>query len=587
MRYGRKTDETRGVRIRILIVGLFFSALYLVVAGRVVYLQAFCGDMLAGEASREYQKTRVTTGKRGTIYDRNRMEMAVTIDTVSVGVHPAAMAGAGKKVDALAKALGLKAGDVRRQVASGKSFAWLKRNVSPAEAAAVRQVELAPGAVAFIPERQRVYPSKTLAAQVIGFSGIDGNGLEGLEFAYDPFLKGRSARRTIVKDARGHDLYTEGGADVADSGGNSLVLTIDGAVQCIVETVLEETALAHEAASGMAVVMDPRNGEVLAMANYPLFNPNAFSRYDRRWWRNRAVADAFEPGSTMKVFLAAAALEAGVCKPDTAVFCEDGKYRIYTNLIHDTKPHGWLSLAQIVQFSSNIGAAKVGEMIGRQGLWEALSRFGFGQETGVNCAGETRGMLADYGRWTPIDTAAIAFGQGVSVSAIQLVTALSAVANGGILMKPYVVKAIVDGRGDVIRLYGAAQGRRVISEKTARTVANIMETVTSEDGTGTLAAIKGYTVCGKTGTAQKHNEAGGYTENEFISSFMGFAPKTSPRIAVLVVLDAPRKHHYGGVVAAPAFRRIAYEVLSYLGVPPDAPDQRDSIMVSIPVEVAG
>ena len=586
MRYGRKNDETKGIRLRILIVGLIFSALYLVVAGRVIYLQAFCGDMLAGEASREYQKVRVTTGKRGTIYDRNRMEMAVTIDTVSLGMHPGAMIDAGKKVDALAKTLGINAGEIQKQIVSGKSFVWLKRNVLPAEVDEVRQIGLNKGAIAFVPERQRVYPNKALGAQLIGFVGIDETGLEGLEYAYDPFLSGRSTQRTIIKDAIGRDLYSEE-IDASGSGGNNLVLTIDGTVQCIVETVLEETVLAHEAVSGMAVVMDPRTGEVLAMANYPFFNPNAFSRYDRRWWRNRTVTDVFEPGSTMKVFLAAAALEAGVCTPDTVFFCEDGKYRVYKNLVPDTKAHGWLSLGQIVQFSSNIGAVKISEVVGRQGLWESLRRFGFGQETGVNCSGETRGILADYARWTPIDTGAIAFGQGIAVSPIQLLSALSAIANGGVLMKPYVVKAIVDEGGNTIRQYGVSQGRRIISRETAQAVGGIMETVTAVDGTGKMAAIKGYTVCGKTGTAQKHNEEGGYNEDEFIASFMGFVPKKDPRIAVLVVLDAPRKSHYGGVVAAPAFRRIAYEVLSYLGVPPDFQEDRGKMMVAIPAEVNG
>ncbi|ABW68596.1 peptidoglycan D,D-transpeptidase FtsI family protein [Desulfosudis oleivorans] len=586
MRYGRKTDETKGIRIRILVVGLIFSALYLVVGARVIYLQAFCADMLAGEASREYQKVRVTTGKRGAIYDRNNMEMAVTIDTVSIGMHPGVMINAEDKVNDLAAALGVKAGEIRKQIASGKSFVWLKRNVMPAEADAVRRIGLDRGAIAFVPERQRVYPNKTLAAQVIGFSGIDEKGLEGLEYTYDASLRGLKVERTIIKDAIGRDLYTEDG-DAGGSSGNSLVLTIDGTIQSIVETVLEETARTYEAASGMAVVMDPRTGEVLAMANYPFFNPNAFSRYDRRWWRNRTVTDAFEPGSTMKIFLAAAALEAGVCTPDSVFFCEEGKYRVYKNLVHDTKAHGWLSLGQIVQFSSNIGAVKISEMIGRQVLWESLHRFGFGQETGINCSGETQGRLADYARWTPIDTGAIAFGQGISVSAIQLVTALSAVANDGVLMKPHVVKAVVDENGSVVRQYGVTQGRRIISRETARTVTDIMETVTAVDGTGKMAAIKGYTVCGKTGTAQKYNAEGGYAEDEFLASFMGFVPKVDPRIAVLVVLDAPQKHHYGGVVAAPAFRRIAYEVLSYLGVPPEFEKDRGKMMVSIPGEVNG
>jgi len=281
----------------------------------------------------------------------------------------------------------------------------------------------------------------------------------------------------------------------------------------------------------------------------------------------------------MKVFLAAGSIESGLCTPDSAFFCEEGKYQIYDNYIHDSHEHGWLTMREIIKYSSNIGAVKISERIGRKNLWETLRRFGFDSRPDIECPGGTDGMLSFYTNWTVIDTGAIAFGQGVSASAIQLVTAVSAIANGGLLVKPYVVGSVVEPGGRIVRHREREIVRRVISERTAQYLKEMMAEVTSEGGTGEKAAIEGYLICGKTGTAQKLNDQGCYTDKDYIASFLGFAPGSNPRIAVLVVVDSPKKGYYGGVVAAPAFRKIVHETLNYFGVPPETDHSRRNLMV--------
>jgi cell division protein FtsI (penicillin-binding protein 3) len=287
----------------------------------------------------------------------------------------------------------------------------------------------------------------------------------------------------------------------------------------------------------------------------------------------------------MKIFSAAAAIESGSCTSNTIFFCENGKYRIGKNIVHDTHSHGWLSLQQIVKYSSNIGAVKVGEMIGAKSLYKMLNDFGFGIKTGIDCPGETAGSLAPYHRWSKIDAAAISFGQGISVSAIQLATAASAIANNGILMKPYIVQAITDMNGRIIKNSSPCNVRRVISPETALTVRRIMKSVITNGGTGVNANLDGYSVCGKTGTAQKTDEKGKYAKGKYVASFIGFAPAEKPEVTILVIIDEPQKQHYGGIVAAPAFGKIAYETLNYMNVPTN--NRTDRLTVSIGNEVRG
>jgi cell division protein FtsI (penicillin-binding protein 3) len=570
-----KARPDHKVKTRMLFVGIGFFLLMTAISAKAVYLQVFCGGWLSQKAADQYEQSLVTLGKRGTIYDTNQQAMAVTIGATSVAAYPARIKDTAHTAKALASALKLKRRSLQRCLASSKSFVWVKRQVTPKEAEAVAQLKL--DGIDFIPEHSRYYPQKTMAAQLIGFAGIDGHGLEGLEFYYDKELKGPVQHSTVLKDAfgRGFNYSKKSPPRLA---GDNLVLTVDVTIQYITEKALEEAVKMSTARSGMAVVMNPKSGAVLALAHYPFFNPNAFTAYHREEWRNRAVTDPFEPGSTMKIFSMAAALESGKCTPNTIFFCENGTYMVGRHTIHDTSPRGWLSLQQIVKYSSNIGAVKVSELIGPQALFGTLGGFGFGQRTQIDCPGETAGSLAPFKHWSQMDASAIAFGQGLSASAIQMITAASSIANDGILMQPFVVRAITDQNGRVLKTFQPRVLRRVVAPETARTLRRIMTTVITDGGTGTEAALEGYTACGKTGTAQKIDQQGTYAEGKYIASFIGFAPAEQPEVAILVVVDEPVNDHYGGVVAAPAFRKIAQETLNYLNVPPSI--KRDRLTAS-------
>jgi cell division protein FtsI (penicillin-binding protein 3) len=580
MRYSRKKSKPAKIKNRILLVGIFFSLLYAGIAARAVYLQVYCRDMLASKAFGEYTRTYVTSGKRGTIYDRNHTELAVTIDATSIGIHPSLIPNANEIAPRLARTLNMETKAVKGKLASRQPFVWLQRTVTGDAVEAVRQLGLPAEAVAYVPEQKRVYPNNSLAAQLIGFTGIDGNGLEGIEFTWDEYLRGSSVRQTVLMDAKQRRL----GAGEEIPGcvdGHNVVLTIDGAIQYIAETALEKAVVDSDAAHGMAIVMDPHTGEILAMANYPFFDLNRFGGYQRDLWRNRVVADAFEPGSVMKVFLAAGSIESGLCTPDSVFDCENGAYRVHGHTINDTHRHGLLTVREIIKISSNIGAVKISEKIGRKALWETLRNFGFSTKPEVECPGNTEGRLSYYSQWTDVDMSAIAFGQGIAASAVQLVTAVSAIANGGLLMKPYVVSSVVSPDGQVARRRDREIVRRVISENTAEQLKEMMAGVTTEGGTGVNAAVEGYSVCGKTGTAQKLDKAGGYSNRDYVSSFLGFAPQNNPRIAVMVVVDSPRKAYYASVVAAPAFRKIVHETLNYFGVLPETDPTGKNLIVQV------
>ena len=558
-------DPKKYVRMRTTLVGIAIAAFLATIGAKAVYLHVVRGSWLSQKAVSQVERSLKSQGRRGTIYDAKLRELAVSIDVTSIGVSPSAIGNKGATAAALAGALKVNLKTLRRKLASKKSFVWIKRHVPPRDVQAVKALDLA--GIEFVGERSRFYPYRTLAAQVLGFSGVDGNGLEGLEYYFDHRLRGAEKELTVRRDALGRGFESGDQRYTRDDGSN-LILTIDRRIQFLAEKALEEAVLKHTARSGMAVVMAPASGAVLAMAHYPFFNPNDFRSHDRELWRNRSITDPFEPGSTMKIFSAAAALEHGGYTANSIFYCENGAYRIGKNTVHDTKKHGWLSLQQIVKFSSNIGAVKIGEMIGPQRLYANLQSFGFGSKTGIECPGETPGSLAPFRQWTRIDAGTIAFGQGVSVSALQLASATAALANDGVLMKPYIVQAVTDQNGKLLRSFGPRKLRRVVSVQTARTVARMMQSVISEDGTGPLAALDGYTAAGKTGTAQKIDETGNYARGKYIASFVGFAPVEKPRVVILVLVDEPGEQHYGGTVAAPAFKKIALGTLDLLNVPP-------------------
>ena len=566
-------------KMRILLVGILFLAAFAAIAAKAIHLQIYQSHWLSQIASDQYERSLTTSGKRGIIYDRNGRAMAVSIEVTSIAAFPGRVKDIRATAEALAGKLNLSARKIQHKLALNKNFTWIKRQTTAKETRTVRDLKLS--GIEFVQEYNRYYPNTTLAAQALGFTGLDGKGLEGIEFYYNRQLRGIRNQSKVFKDALGNGYRTEN-EQLADVSGHNLVLTIDGNIQYIAENALMEAVDRYSADSAMAIVMQPRTGAVLAIAHHPTINPNSYMKFDRSLWRNRTVTDPFEPGSTMKIFSAAAALEYGNIKHDTLFFCENGTYKIGKNVVHDIGKHGWLSLQQIIKFSSNIGAVKISKKVGAKTLYRTLQTFGFGTKTGIDCPGETTGSLSHYSNWSDMDIGAISFGHGIAVSAVQLISAVSAIANGGILMKPYIVKEILDPMGHPVQSIKPTQVRRVISARTARIVRNILKTVITEDGTGVNAALDRYSVCGKTGTARKIDEEGRYSNNKHIASFVGFTPAENPEIAILVIIDEPKKDHYGGVVAAPVFKKIAQQTLNYLNVPPEADTTKFRVSIGIP-----
>jgi cell division protein FtsI (penicillin-binding protein 3) len=574
--------ERNYIKIRILLVGFFFLAMFAAIGTKAVQLQIYRSPWLSKKASDQYEKAMPAAGKRGIIFDRHRREMALSIKVTSIAAYPAQVKDPRATADALRKVLQMDAGTLKRKLVSKKSFVWIKRQTTAKAAKAVKDLEL-PG-LDFVEEYSRFYPNTTLAAQALGFTGLDGTGLEGLEFYYDQHLKGASRQLTVFKDALGNEFSPQS-QQMIDNSGRNLVLTMDSNIQYITESALEEAGKRFAARSALAIVMQPRTGAILAISHYPIFNPNAYSEFDKSLWRNRAITDPFEPGSTMKIFSAAAALEHGEVTPSTIFYCENGSYRIGKNVVHDIHRYGWLSLEQIIKYSSNIGAVKISEKIGAKKLYDTFRHFGFGEKTGIDCPGETAGSLAHFKSWSDIDTGAISFGHGIAVSAIQLITAVSAIANDGVLMKPYIVQEITDQNGRPLNRFQPQRIRQVVSPQTANILKEIMQTVLSEGGTGVNAALDGYSVCGKTGTARKLGRDGKYSQDKHVASFIGFTPADHPEIAVLVVIDEPKETYHGGTVAAPVFKKIAQETLNYLNVPPQ--NGPTKFRVSLGTEVNG
>lgn len=565
-----KDTREKWAKIRIRMVGGLFALFFVATSCRAFYLQIIKKDDWARLAEKQHQKVVPLTPARGTIYDSTGSALAVSIEVDSCFAEPVAITDARGAAAKLAPLLGMPVEDLAKKLAVKRSFIWLRRQVTPELVRKIQALHI--DGIGFVKETRRFYPNSAVAAHVVGFTGLDPKGLEGIELKYNSLILGNTGYLVTERDALGRDIALKGTIIKKASKGYNLTLTLDKNIQYLAEKELAKAVTQSRAVGGMALVMDPRTGKILAMASYPTFNPNAFRMYPHDALRNRVVADSFEPGSTMKVFLLAAALEDKVVGPNDSIHCEYGSYAIGGRVIHDTHKYGALSVTEVLKYSSNIGVAKIGSRMGPERVNTSLKNFGFGEKTGIELPGEVVGYLRDRSRWMPIDLATISFGQGVSVTALQLVSAVSAIANGGLLVKPYVVDNISDGNGTVVQQYSPQIRRRVISSRTAQAMAKMMEQVAGEGGTGLNAAVDGYRVAGKTGTAQKVDPlTRGYSASKRTASFLGFVPAEQPRLTILVVIDEPKTSSYGGVVAAPAFREIAFQSLCYLKVPPTVP----------------
>ncbi len=554
-------------KIRIIFLSCLLFFCFVLILGRMFQLQVLKKEQLYKLAAQQQHVQIPLVPKRGTVYDGNGNELAVSIEVDSVCADARKVVDVEKTASELASILQIDRKELKQRLKSHRAFEWVQRKISSKEAEQIKALQL-PG-IFFLKENRRFYPNSQLAAHLIGFVGLDSKGLEGIEFQYDALLSGDNRVWAAARDALGREIAMGKVPFEKEDHYRNIVLTIDKPIQHITETELDRGVEKWGAKGGMAIAMDPMTGKILAMASYPTFNPSQFIQSRSKSWRNGAVSDVFEPGSLFKVFLAAAALEEHVVRPSDSFFCENGSYAVYDRTIHDTSKRGWLTFQQIIKFSSNIGASKVGEKMGKERFYRYISAFGFGEKTGINLPGEGKGILRHPRYWPPVALDTISFGQGISVTGIQLITALSAIANGGFLMKPYVVEKIMNEKGEAVQSFQPETIRKVVSGETAKTVTMLLKATTEKGGTGEGAVPAGYEVAGKTGTAQKVDSLlGGYSENRYISGFMGFAPAEAPKLVLLVVIDEPQGGNYGGVVAAPIFKAIMENVLPYLQVVP-------------------
>jgi cell division protein FtsI (penicillin-binding protein 3) len=553
------------LRARVLILAALLLVAFGSLTGRLAWLQVVKRTELAQLAERQYSRTVVLHAQRGPILDRQGTPLATSTPTESLYVQPRSVGDPVRVTARLAPLLGLPPAEVHAVLTSSRSFVWLRRKLPPAVAAEVRALR-EPG-LGLLPEPLRLYPNRELAAQVVGFEGVEG-GLEGIERTFDVELAGTPGKAIVGRDALGREVTAPQMLE-SPQPGHGVMLTIDRTIQYVAERELDAAYRRTGAKSAMAVVLDPRTGEVLAVAIRPTFNPNVFlAAPSRDAWRNRAVTDPFEPGSTFKVILAAAALEERVVRPDDLIYGENGSFTIAKTTIHDWKKYGWMTFSEVLQNSSNVGSIKVGLTLGRDRYYRYMSAFGFGAATGVGLPGESRGLLRAPGRWSLLSLPTMSIGQEVSVTALQLVAAFGAVANGGTLMRPRIVRATFDAEGRELRRFEPEPVRQVISPATARMLTRMLVKAV-DTGTGHNAAIAGYPVAGKTGTAQKLDPVTRrYSRAPGVLSFVGWAPADEPRFVMLVILDEPKNASWGSEVAAPVFAAVGREILRYLDVVP-------------------
>ena len=558
-------ESRKWLKFRIVTLLVFFLILFIALISRAFQIQVLSGNMLKTLAEKQHIKTLQIEPERGIIFDRNGEKLAASMMAHSVYADPSKINDPAEVADKVAPILNIDRSTVVRKISGSKNFCWLARKIPPEQASKIEALNM--DGIFLIKEPKRFYPNGELAGRLVGFVGLDYTGLEGLELKYDNYLRATSEKLTWARDARGNRLYPRiEKAVTQQEEGYNLILTIDNRIQHIVESNLTEAITSKGAKGGFIIVMDPKTGEILALADQPGFDPNKFSNYNLGKGKNKAITDCFDPGSTFKPFLAAAALEEGIVKENDRFYCENGTYKVSDRVFHEAnrKKYGSLTFHDILKYSSNIGCIKVSERLKKEKFYQYITQFGFGAKTGIDLPGEVSGLLRMPQNWTKVDASTIAFGQGVSVTAIQLITALSAIANNGLLMKPHIVRAVVDKQGRVIKKFEATPVRQAISPKTAKRLTAILKDVVGDDdGTGARAHIVNVAVAGKTGTSQKFDfSRRAYSSEKVRTSFMGFFPADDPHIAILVTLDEPQRDKWGGLAAAPVFKNIGEQILT-------------------------
>lgn len=554
-------SRTDSGRLKLAGVALTFAFIWLLLWGRAAYVQVFLGPKLSNAAGKQNLATEFELGERGRIYASNNALLATSVESKSVYASPVEIQDAAATAQTLAQILGSPKKNLERDLGSSKGFVWVKRQVDDNEAQAIQKANL-PG-VHLTSEFRRMYPNRHLAGQVLGFVDVDGKGLEGIEGLFDERMAGGRAKFVVQRDASGRRLYLDDQGKEMNIKGQDVRLTLDTVVQDAAEQALSDAVLKFNGRSGMAIVVRVDTGDILALAHYPFFNSNNPAESKASARRNRAATDIFEPGSTLKVFTMAAALEQKVIDPNKIFDCENGRWTLRGKTIRDTHPYRWLSANRVLRYSSNIGTAKIGLSLGAQPLYTALRKVGFGERPGLGLPSESPGMLRQPKDWSEFDLATISFGQGIGVTGLQIAKGYLAIANKGV---PKPLRLVLDPPQPA----PTEAPERVFSSITAEAVLSMMREVVEEDGTGKVARIPGVTMAGKTGTAQKVGGAAGKGYGEgIVASFVGLVPAEKPEFLFLVAVDEPTPVTFGGIVAAPAVREIAIKTLSYYGKLPE------------------
>ncbi len=556
-------------RKRFLFIHLAVALVFPIISVQVIRLAVQNHAFLTQFANRQQNLVIEMPPERGAILDRNFKEFASNLKVPSIYASPRFMTQKerSKLTGQVMQTLGLSRKFVLERLGRNKAFVWLKRRVTMKEADQIRAIKSPNLGITY--ETQRFYPHSEMLAHVLGFCNIDNKGVEGLELLHQEKLQGRMGFRYTKRDAMGREMVALEKKLVPAVNGHTLILSIDQHIQYLTEKALDDAFRKYRAAGGVAIVMDPKTGAIFAMASRPSFDPNRVSASGEANRRNRAITDIFEPGSVFKIITAAAALNEGKVTLQDKFNCENGQWRPRpSRVIHDVHPYGALTFPEVLINSSNIGTVKIAMRLGERTLYDYVRRFGFGEKTGIDFPGEVSGILRPVEQWSKFSITSIPFGQEVAATGIQMLRAISVLANGGYLVRPYLLEEVRDQNGVAFFKHEPAFSEPVIKPETARMMAEILERVVT-DGTGKNAAINGIRVAGKTGTSQKLNPGGGYSHSSFIGSFIGYAPVEDPMLAMIVSLDNPRPYYYGGTVAAPVFREVIEGSLVYLGYVPE------------------
>ena len=548
------------VRKRQLGIFLFFLVSLSLLLIRLIYLQVLKHNFYVKIANEQHAVSVELEPKRGAIFDRSMRVLAININCDSIFANARLIKDKDDAAKKLAPILGIDEGAILEKLSKDKAFVWIKRRVTPEISSAVKALKIT--GIDFVKESKRVYPNKNLACHIIGTANIDNVGLEGLELVYNKYLKGESGWLVSTRDAKRKTLESYQFEYIPPKNGFDLVLTIDEVIQNIAERELAKSCQKFNAKAGCIVVMDPLNGDILALANYPAFDLNDPSHRVQESIRNRAVNDFYEPGSVFKVVTASALLEEKAITPNDVIYCENGKWNIGSRYLNDVHPYGNLKFSEVIEKSSNIGTVKSASRLGPEKMYKYMKLFGIYETTGIDLPGEVTGINRPVEKWSKVSMYAIPMGQEVTVTAMQLARIISVIADNGCITKPRIVKEIVDDKGETIKAFPPKILRRVISPMTAWKVRQILKGVV-ERGTGKKARIEDCIAGGKTGTGQKVVN-GTYSHDKFIGSFIGFAPADHPKLAIAVSIDEPHPVYYGGDVAAPVFKVVADEAIKYM-----------------------